>query len=1463
MKKRISAVLAASIMTTNMSPVINVFANETIDEGTKVEAPYVVNATSVKPFDLTTYSNFESYNETYKLSRADIKSIKNNGGKYGSSSIDKAIDGNLSTHWETGTPNSSTFTNEVTFEFNDIETVDRMAYLVRQDSTDKKGFPLQFDIYASLSGNDEDFKLVSTGKHESSGSMLEFKFDAITAKKIKFVFKEANRDWASASEFWFYREDKQLAKMNKIFTDIKMSSVSEEFKSIDKLEALENESKNHPFFNDYKETFELARQLIESGEITESNYKINKFNPYYTNAIEKYDKTYRVPINSISNNSENCCSEDVLANAIDNDVNTHWKAGRGTSDTFKNEVTLNLDSPQVINRLTYKSRLGGKGFATDFDILVSPVSKGDNFVKVTNGKHNVTEDILEVKFNPVNAKRVKFVFNKEDRDWATIADIRLYKEDALSEKMYGLFTNGLMNEISKEYNSQESLENLKKEVVNHPLKEEFNNLINRAEQILNKTLQETRTVAVEQYGDMRKHAKENLKFGFGNNNQPTGVYARPGETVIVYVDADEKGPLPSLMFSQQEGSYSNWGRSVGLSPGKNIITVPEVPKDSNYKHDVTKGGPIYIVNPYTKEEQPNTPIIRFENANRFPLLTENTNNEDFIKELKEYKKAIDEDKEANPNVVDRKIIDTFEFVSKHIVFTGTATGAYEAYVNKGVIPTKTVQSWNTYMKELMRYYGLDGNNLNDDPKYIRENVRLAQPYGYMYAAGDHTGVQGDVMTSLLVPFEDDKDSNWGITHEIGHRMDTSKRLYGESTNNMLPLYMDHFYNKNEGHVVPYDKIYKNVMDENSNVYVNGDYFERIGPFWQLELYHPNYWGELNSLYRERDKDIYISDGENKEKDKTKYIVEFSSEILGADLSEYFARHGFPVTDEVKKDMESKYKKPDKKLWYINDGLVKYKGNGFVEGVWAKVNVTNQENKVKLSFNISDNGKDDLLGYEIVKDGKVIGFTDKNSFVDENSNFDKNQNYKIIAYDRKLNTIKEVEIASYSPKLKVDNELILKLDQNFDPKQYVKALNYKGEDITSDVKVDSNVDITKKGNYEIKYTIVNEGSTVSTTLPVRVVSDYTYASDIKEKSAQTGWGGLRKDKAPSNTPIKLINLGEVKIYEKGLGLHANASVVYNLEGKGYSTFESYIGIDQEMAASNTPSALFKIYLDDKLVYESSEMRSNTPNELVKIDLGDAKEIKLVTDSNGNNSGDHTVWADAKFINNNTKPTLTKPAGVSTKVGEEVDLNQVYKATDIEDGDITSKVKVEGDVDFNKPGKYKITYSVTDSDNNTEKAIREVKVVDMNDYKYISDIDWKSANAGWGSVKKDKSISENELRLTDENGDVATYQKGIGTHSKSTIIYDLSKDDYGYFTSYIGVDRQMFGTVGSITFEVYLDNEKVYDSGVMNSKDAQRYVEVNLKDAKELKLVVTDSGNGIGSDHATWADAKLHFANQKEV
>ena len=88
----------------------------------------------------------------------------------------------------------------------------------------------------------------------------------------------------------------------------------------------------------------------------------------------------------------------------------------------------------------------------------------------------------------------------------------------------------------------------------------------------------------------------------------------------------------------------------------------------------------------------------------------------------------------------------------------------------------------------------------------------------------------------------------------------------------------------------------------------------------------------------------------------------------------------------------------------------------------------------------------------------------------------------------------------------------------------------------------------------------------------------------------------------------------------------------------------------------------------------------------------------------------------------------------------------------------------------------------------------------------------------------------------------------------IFYSLHTPSY--FSSYIGIDRQMYNSVGSVGFQVNVDNVKKFDSGTMTAKAEQKYIEVPLAGAKELKLIVTDGGNGQGSNHATWGDAKLH-------
>lgn len=1457
-KKKISKFLAVAATTTMavtpLGAAGNVLASPTTESevASTTQSPQQAMVSKFNLYGKTDTLN--AYNQQFKVKNPTVTS---NSGSYPGTSLNNLFDGTRSTHWETNKSNSETYKNELTFTFETVTELNRIIYSPRTTGAPGKGFPLAFEIH----GNTEDggeFEVIATGSYSGSrNDDIEIEIEPTQFKQLKFVFTNASEGWAAASEFMFYKQDEVAEQVDRLFTDSKKNTVSEEFNTVEKLAAVEEQLGGHPLEAVLMESVEDAKAVLAMEEVTPTTAETQAFK-YYDNA--DYKKQFMVPLTNIegySNNGGHYASS-ALKYAFDGDASTYWETRTSNSADFKNTVEVEFKEAVDIDRLVYGARPSDrKGFITGFDIYISPTSEGDTYQLVSSGGYTKVSGLVEAKFDTTKAKRVKLVATNSDQNWATLSELAFFTEDTLANKVDNLFTDGTMSELTSAFNTVDKIIALENEVKKHPLYDiTFKEQLALAKKVANgEVALEGRVITVEQNGDMVSHAKNNLKFTFGNNNQPIGIAAQPGDIVTIFVEADASKPLPQIVFGQQEGSFANWQRSVQLHSGKNVIEVPTVPKDSWYHHDVVKGGTMYIHNPYTPEQQGSAPIIRVEGGERVPFLTEDTDPVEFKKFLIDYKARLDADIEAHPNVADRKLIDVIEVVSDHLVFTGTATGAYQAYVTDGYDPAKTVATYNQYMDEIFAFYGLDGNNEKDDPKAIRENIRLMQPFGYMYAYTNHTGVQGDVMVSML------KDGvySWGVAHEIGHRMDVNARLYGESTNNMIAMKMGVLNGQIDGRI-PYAEIYNNAFTENGGGdFRSKGYFARLGAFWQLEMYYPGYWAELNSLYRERN--INAPD----EATMQKYLVELSSEVVGEDLSEFFARHGFVVTDEVKQNV-SKYPKA-KKVWYLNNNIINYKGEGFTANASVDVKIVSNESAQThtLSLAINNEDKDNLLGYEIRRDGEAIGFTAGSSFTVKNVDTTQATEYQIVAYDKKLGVAEAVDINSFKPTIHTaENVKIALRDPNFNALAYVKALDSTGKDITNSVKVKSNnVDLTKKGDYEIVYEVTSQGVTTTATMPVTVTSEVDYLSDLQEVSAKIAWNGLRKDLAPEGTQITLLRNGIPTTYAKGLGAHANSEVVYNVEGKDYDYFESRIGIDQAMAGKNS-SATFKVLIDGEEVYASGVFGSGTDSQYIKVPIKEgAKTVTLITTDAGtnHNTSDHTVWADAKFTKDSSKPVISVTSA-ATKVGEPIDIIGQYSSTDAEDGDLTNQVKVTGTeaVDFNQAGDYTLTYTVTDNDGNEVTATRTISVVDMQDFSYLSAYNWKSESHSYTAPKKDLATSGNKLRLTGNDGKEVVYDKGIGAHSNSTIVYDLTDKEAAYFTSYVGVDRQMYNSVGSVVFQVFVDGEKKFDSGLMTAKMAQQYVEVNLAGAKELKLVVTDGGNGNGSDHATWGDAKLHYANE---
>ncbi|MBB5232817.1 NPCBM/NEW2 domain-containing protein [Deinococcus budaensis] len=135
---------------------------------------------------------------------------------------------------------------------------------------------------------------------------------------------------------------------------------------------------------------------------------------------------------------------------------------------------------------------------------------------------------------------------------------------------------------------------------------------------------------------------------------------------------------------------------------------------------------------------------------------------------------------------------------------------------------------------------------------------------------------------------------------------------------------------------------------------------------------------------------------------------------------------------------------------------------------------------------------------------------------------------------------------------------------------------------------------------------------------------------------------------------------------------------------------------------------------------------------------------------------------------------------------------------------------------------------------------------------------AARNGWGPIEVNRSNGEQapgDGRTLSING--KTYTRGFGTHAGSELRFSLKGTGATCtrFTADVGVDDEV-GPRGKVVFQVYLDGVKAYDSGVMKGKDAARRVDLDISGKGELRLVVTDAGNGINYDHADWADPKIY-------
>ncbi len=1385
------------------------------------------------------------YDKTYKIPNERITSITTNGRHWSNCTIDKAIDGRADTYWHSDATNNENHTNEVTVTLDKLETLDKVVYTSERD----RGFAKEFEIYTSKTLSGDTFNKVAHGTSEITKDSIAIKFNPTEARRVKFVFKNGHEGWALATEFGLYKEDQTLNKVNSLFTDSTMSQVSQEFDTDEKLKALEEECKRHPFYEDFKEDLYNARVLIEQGKI-ESSVAVTKNFEYLENPA--YLEQFRMPydnIKKISNNGGQYLQQNIQ-NAVDGKLDTYWETSRGNGNDWTNEVVVEFKEPITLNSIAYGARhTDRKGFLEEFEIYGSNATKGDNFQLVATGKANSTTGLVEAKFNPTTFTRLKLKWVKSNQNWATLNELMFFKEDTVANKVYSLFTNELRNELNHEFNTLQAVEALEKEVKTHPLKDELMEFVNDAKDLLKSPDKyQSNVYELESRGDSIKESQKRKIWNF-QDWQPTGLAVKSGDKINVYVDAEPGDPLPKLVYKQMDSRH-NGQTVINLVRGKNEITIPEV-EVNDIRPGTAKAGVLYTSNPYTAEQQGRNPKLRIEGGFSYPHFIKGVDSdEQVMEELREYNEKLK---------TDSSLPDVFEVFSDKTLVNVRASYALEWYTNNNMVPSITADRSDEVMKEAMRFWGFDNSKeIHSDFNYRYVTMLKNLSGGVFMNAGNgitgyNVGEQGGALNV---------NTGWGFMHELGHNLDTNNRAMAEITNNILPLHFQMI--KGEASRISAQNLWENkIFPKVAKVdYSNNEWYPQndtsslthMAPLWQLQVYDNTFWPRFEQQFRERN----IGGGDSNNKHEAWAVV--ASDVLQLDLKEHFARHGFYVSEETAKHM-AQYEKPSKKLWYVNDNKYLKENRAFNNDLNYTVKPSVLEDSVKLDFTMDKVNKNSLIGYEIFRDGELIGFTSKDSFVDAGATKGTNHVYKVVAYDAQVNPSEGVVVKAHQPKIETVGGVTLKTNEEFNALDYVKATDYQGNKI-SNVTFTDNVNNTKQGTYTVTYEVSDKGATSTETMEVNVVSEYDYLSDSE-------WEDVKyQHQNPSrNDNIKGRTLGEIKEYDKGIRLHANGKVVYNLGEHNYDNFEVKVGVDMNVKAQNNSSITFKVIGDGKTLATTPVLKYNDNMQYINVPVKGVKELVIEVNDGGNGQDfDHGTMVEPKLTTNNAKPKLTIPKSQTVKVGETLEnIVGTYTAVDAEDGIITDSVKVIGEdkVNLNRVGNYTLTYTVSDKDGNKVEKSRVISVINPEDFKYLSDVDWKSATKGWGTIGKDVSIDKRELTLTGEDNEPVVYEKGIGTHAHSEIVYDLTDKNVNMFSSFIGIDREMYNSPASVEFKVYVDGELAYESGVMRDKDVQKFVEVDLAEAKELKLVATTGGDTNGSDHADWADAKLYFVNTDRV
>ncbi|MBC1559596.1 DUF5011 domain-containing protein [Listeria booriae] len=289
---------------------------------------------------------------------------------------------------------------------------------------------------------------------------------------------------------------------------------------------------------------------------------------------------------------------------------------------------------------------------------------------------------------------------------------------------------------------------------------------------------------------------------------------------------------------------------------------------------------------------------------------------------------------------------------------------------------------------------------------------------------------------------------------------------------------------------------------------------------------------------------------------------------------------------------------------------------------------------------------------------------------------------------------------------------LKKGGSFDPMAGVSASDTEDGNVTDKVTVTANdVDTSVVGTYHVTYSVTDsDGNTTTKTITVTVTSNdapVIVASDqtIKKGKAFDVMAGVSASDLEDGDVTGGITVTANDVDTNTVGTY---HVTYSVTDSDSNTTTKTITvtITSNDAPTFTTSDVYLKVGDTFNPYtgitasdtEDGDLTDRIDIESTNVDMTQAGTYAVeysVTDSDNNT----TKITRHVYVRTNDKPVI-HASDQTFKAGASFDPLAGMSASDTEDGDITANVSITAsDVDANKAGTYHVTYSVTDSDDNT--------------------------------------------------------------------------------------------------------------------------------------------------------------------